>query len=187
MKAYIINLDARVDRWQECQALPFELERVSAVRHEWGWRGLVLTMKRLFEEKFEGEAMLVLEDDAVIVRDLGIFERAVADLPGDYDMLMLGANIKGGAEKYGENLARVGGAWTTHAVLYSADFIKELMPILEILTVPVDEYFRTEVHPRGRSYVVRPMVCYQRASFSDIEGLYNDYTDLFEESNKLLF
>jgi hypothetical protein len=187
MTAHIINLDSRADRWQECQSLPFELERISAVRHEWGWKGLNLTMSQLFQTKFTGEPMLVMEDDAVMVRDRAWLDLAVHDLPADFHMLMLGANIKESVEIQSEYLARVYGAWTTHAVLYSADLIRHLIQILPDLQIPVDEYFRTVIHPQGRSYVVRPMVCYQRASFSDIEGRHNDYTDLFEQSNKLLF
>ena len=50
------------------------------------------------------------------------------------------------------------------------------------LTVPIDEYFRTIVHPRGNSYVVYPFLSYQRPSDSDIEQGFKDYTNLFEES-----
>jgi hypothetical protein len=50
------------------------------------------------------------------------------------------------------------------------------------LNVPIDEYFRTKVHPRGNSYICVPFLSFQRPSESDIEGNYKDYTSLFEES-----
>ena len=187
MKAYLINMDSRTDRWNECQHLPFELERFSATQHSEGWRGLLDTMHRLFNEKFTGQPMLVFEDDAMWVKPKAYFDQAVKDLPANYDMLLLGANIKGSVRKYKPSIYKVDGAWCTHAVLYSADFIRELTPILPTLNIPIDEYFRTKIHPRLRSYVCRPMVCYQRPSFSDIEGKHNDYTDLFEASNRMMF
>ena len=49
-----------------------------------------------------------------------------------------------------------------------------------------DEYYRVEIHPRGRSYICNPMVAYQRASHSDIMGTMADYHDIFEHSNSLL-
>lgn len=187
MKAYLINMESRPDRWAECQHLPFELERVDAIAHFQGWRGLILTMHKLFTEKFTGQPMLVFEDDAMWVKSKHYFDQAIKDLPQNYDMLLLGANIKGSVRKYKPSIYKVDGAWCTHAVLYSADFIRELTPILPTLEIPIDEYFRTKIHPRLKSYVCRPMVCYQRPSFSDIEGKHNDYTDLFEQSNKMMF
>jgi hypothetical protein len=187
MEAYLINMDSRPDRWEESQHLPFKLNRVSAISHQYGWMGLNLTMHQLFTEKFTGEPMLVFEDDAQWVRPKEHFDKAIADLPEDYDMLLLGANIKGTVTHHTENIYKVDGAWTTHAVLYSADFIRELTPILPTLEIPIDEYFRTVIHPRMKSYVCRPMVCYQRPSFSDIEGTHHDYTKLFDISNGLMF
>lgn len=187
MKAYVINLDSRPDRWTESQHLPFELERFPAVKHKEGWRGLLLTMQALFEQKYTGKEMLIFEDDALWVRPIRNFHAAHDQLPAEYDMMLLGANIKGTVRKYKPNLWRVDGAWTTHAVLYSPKFIEHLMAVMPTLDIPIDEYFRTKIHPRLKSYVVRPMVCYQRPSFSDIEGTHNDYTHLFEQSNALMF
>jgi hypothetical protein len=131
MKAYVINLDHRTDRWAECQDLPFELIRYRALPHQHGWKGLLATMHELFNA-IDGPA-LILEDDAVMVRDINNLHRAIADLP-----------------------------------------------------VPIDEYYRVEIHPRGRSYICNPMVAYQRASHSDIMGTMADYHDIFEHSNSLL-
>jgi hypothetical protein len=185
MTAYLINLDSRSDRWEQCQDLPFELVRVSAIANPQGWKGLIDTYHKLFTDLNPTEPILVLEDDCTIVRDIDYYHKAVEQLPAKWDMLLLGANIKQGVKKKAKNLYTVYGAWTTHAVLYHPDFVRFLIPILPTLTIPIDEYFRTQIHPHGGSYCVAPMVAYQRPSQSDIENAYNDYTHLFEDSNRL--
>lgn len=182
MIAKVINLDSRRDKWKasEMELKPhFELERVSAIRHEWGWVGLAKTFNKIFAEA-EGD-VLIFEDDATYRGWATHLENAIKDLPEGWEMLMLGANIKDQRiDRINNTLARIYGAWTTHAIYYSHKLCKELATLE--FSVPIDEYFRTVVHPRGNSYVVYPFLSYQRPSDSDIEGGYKDYTSLFQES-----
>lgn len=184
MKAKVINLDSRRDKWRitEMELSPhFELERVSAIRHEWGWVGLAKTFNKIFAEA-EGD-VLIFEDDATYRGWVTNLLNAIKDLPEGWEMLMLGANIKDQRiDRINNNLARTYGAWTTHGIYYSHKLCKELAN-LEFI-VPIDEYFRTVVHPRGNSYVVYPFLSYQRPSDSDIEGGFKDYTNLFYESEE---
>jgi hypothetical protein len=186
MTAYLINLDSRSDRWEQCQDLPFDIIRVPAIPHSEGWRGLNATYHKLFTDLQPTEPILVLEDDCVIVRDIEYYERAIEQLPAKWDMLYLGANIKTKVRKKSKNLYTMYGAWTTHAVLYHPDFVRHITPLLATMDTVIDEYFRTMIHPHGNTYVVKPMVAYQRPSMSDLEGKFNDYTHLFEQSNRLL-
>jgi GR25 family glycosyltransferase involved in LPS biosynthesis len=157
----------------------FNLERVSAIKHEWGWLGLAQTFKKIFQE-CEGD-VLIFEDDATFRGWATNLQDAINDLPADWDMLMLGANIKDSRiDRISKRLVRTYGAWTTHAILYSHRFAKEMAKL--DLEVPIDEYFRTIVHPRGNSYICVPFLSFQRPSESDIEGGYKNYTSLFEES-----
>jgi hypothetical protein len=184
MKAKVINLDSRRDKWRitEMELSPhFELERVSAIRHEWGWVGLAKTFNQIFAEA-EGD-VLIFEDDATYRGWVTNLLNAIKDLPEGWEMLMLGANIKDQRiDRINNNLARTYGAWTTHGIYYSHKLCKELANLE--FSVPIDEYFRTVVHPRGNSYVVYPFLSYQRPSDSDIEGTYKDYTNLFYESEE---
>lgn len=184
MIANVINLDKRKDKWLSCQmelAPHFDVMRVSAIRHEWGWLGLAKTFKQIFAEA-TGD-VLILEDDATYRGTITDLTNAIADLPQGWEMLMLGANIKDSRmDRISKNVARTYGAWTTHAIYYSYAFCQEMASIE--LDVPIDEYFRTIVHPRGNSYVVYPFLSYQRPSTSDIEGDYKDYTRLFTESEE---
>jgi GR25 family glycosyltransferase involved in LPS biosynthesis len=182
MIGHVINLDHRKDKWIESmQELEphFSLERVSAIQHEWGWLGLWKTFKKIFQE-CEGD-VLIFEDDATYRGNYSNLINCINDLPADWDMLMLGANIKDSRlDRISKRLVRTYGSWTTHGILYSYRFAKEMAEL--DLDIPIDEYFRTEVHPRGNSYICVPFLSFQRPSESDIEGVYKNYTSLFEES-----
>jgi len=157
----------------------FELERVPAIKNELGWLGLWQTFKQIFAQA-DGD-VLIFEDDATYRGWATNLENAIKDLPQGWEMLMLGANIKDQRlDRINKNLACTYGAWTTHAIYYSHNLCKEMAAL--DLNVPIDEYFRTVVHPRGNSYVVYPFLSYQRPSDSDIEGGFKDYTNLFQES-----
>ncbi len=159
----------------------FNLERVSAIKHEWGWLGLAQTFKKIFQE-CEGD-VLIFEDDATYRGWATNLQDAINDLPANWDMLMLGANIKDSRiDRISKRLVRTYGAWTTHAILYSHRFAKEMAEL--DLDVPIDEYYRTIVHPKGNSYIVYPFLSYQRPSDSDIESGYKNYTSLFYESEQ---
>ncbi len=162
----------------------FNLERVSAIQHEWGWLGLAKTFKQIFTEA-TGD-VLIFEDDATYRGWATSLQNAIDDLPADWDMLMLGANIKDlRLDRISKNLVRTYGAWTTHAILYSHRFAKEMAEL--DLDIPIDEYFRTKVHPKGNSYICVPFLSFQRPSESDIEGGYKNYTSLFEDSEAKAF
>ena len=182
MIAKVINLDSRRDKWRACEmelGPHFQLERVSAIRNDWGWLGLWQTFKQIFAQA-DGD-ILIFEDDATYRGWATHLQNAINDLPQGWEMLMLGANIKDQRlDRINKTLARTYGAWTTHAIYYSHSLCKEMASL--DLTVPIDEYFRTVVHPRGNSYVVYPFLSYQRPSDSDIEGGYKDYTNLFIDS-----
>lgn len=184
MIAKVINLDSRRDKWRACEmelGPHFELERVSAIRHEWGWVGLAKTFNKIFAEA-DGD-VLIFEDDATYRGWVTNLLNAIRDLPEGWEMLMLGANIKDQRiDRINNTLARTYGAWTTHGIYYSHKLCKELANLE--FSVPIDEYFRTIVHPRGNSYVVYPFLSYQRPSDSDIEGGFKDYTNLFYESEQ---
>lgn len=182
MIAKVINLDSRRDKWRACEmelGPHFELERVPAIKNDLGWLGLWQTFKQIFAQA-DGD-ILIFEDDATYKGWATHLQNAIKDLPQGWEMLMLGANIKDQRlDRINNTLARTYGAWTTHAIYYSHSLCKEMATL--DLTVPIDEYFRTVVHPRGNSYVVYPFLSYQRPSDSDIEGGYKDYTNLFKES-----
>jgi hypothetical protein len=187
MIAYVINLDHRKDKWKASinELSPhFSIERVSAIKHEWGWLGLWQTFKKIFQE-CQGD-VLIFEDDATYRASYPDLINCVNDLPANWDMLMLGANIKDSRlDRISKRLVRTYGSWTTHGILYSYRFAKEMAEL--DLTIPIDEHFRTIVHPKGNSYICVPFLSYQRPSQSDIENCYQNFTGIFEESEAKAF
>jgi hypothetical protein len=187
MIAYVINLDHRKDKWKASinELSPhFNIERVSAIKHEWGWLGLWQTFKKIFQE-CQGD-VLIFEDDATYRGSYPDLINCVNDLPANWDMLMLGANIKDSRlDRISKRLVRTYGSWTTHGILYSYRFAKEMAELH--LTIPIDEHFRTIVHPKGNSYICVPFLSYQRPSQSDIENCYQNFTGIFEESEAKAF
>lgn len=187
MNAYCINLDSRPDRWAQfiAQPWPFPVQRVSGIANPEGWRGLLQTLHGIFAAT-TGD-VLVLEDDALIVRPFHNFDQALRDVRATgFDTLYLGCNLKGTARPHRDHTRRISGAWTTHAVVYSNAMRLHLLEAIPTMSAPIDEYLRTQVHPKGRSFCIRPMVCYQRPSHSDIEGGHRDYLDLFRDSDQRL-
>lgn len=150
-------------------------------------------LKRFLET--EGKTLLTFEDD-VIFQDLQHFEAACSELPAEWDMVYLGANITdmvfGIKEyppvRYSEHLYQVKRAWTTHAVGYSrkmADIIVRHYPVQEFNMF--DNWLNENILPHYKCFLINPMVAWQRPGISDLwGGVDTDYTGAFEWGNKFM-
>jgi hypothetical protein len=138
--------------------------------------------------------LLHVEDD-VLWRDLGHLEQAISELPFDWDILYLGANLllwNNGSEpqpeRYSAHLWRVQAAWTTHAVAYHKRCVRRVLEkqpgFSEIM---FDNYLSTRL-PDLNAYIVAPMVAWQRPRISSIwqKSVVDDYTPIFEASEARL-
>lgn len=131
----------------------------------------------------DSETLLFLEDD-VVFRDLAHLENALSELPSDWDVVYLGANLLNGQpERYSDHLFRVKSAWTTHAIGYN----KKVIPFLLDNQPPVGaEMFDNALSrwlPDLQAFVVAPMVAYQRFHKSSIWGTTEDYEPHFVNSD----
>src|SRR5689334_272401 len=79
------------------------------------------------------EVGLLLEDD-VQFRSLHILDKAISQLPRDWDVLYLGANLIGvdinrlpEPTQYSENLFALRGAWTSHAIAYTRKIVEYIV------------------------------------------------------------
>lgn len=178
MQVKIINLDSRPDRMEEILAeLPklgiTEYERFSAIK------GGALGCDKSHKECLKGEGtLLILEDDCVFDEGANeIFSRAVMQLPHDYDMFYLGANVKSPAVKFSDNLYRVTeGVHTTHAILWSDKGRKKMNEIWECgMQGTIDHYLATEGLKKLNAYVCYPMIAFQGDSYSDVRLQWFDY------------
>jgi len=108
-KIYVINLDSRKDRYEEC-LVEFKkhdliVERVSAIdgistfkkgiNRNAGNHGLILTNIKIIEDAIKNKytKILILEDDVMFVNNLNlIFKEKIFFMPNDWDLLYLGGS-----------------------------------------------------------------------------------------------
>ena len=121
MKAYVINLDERPDRMVEFNKniFPFTAERVSAIKTEIGADGCAQTHLKLLGEQTEFP-FIILEDDCKMIEPWSLVEKAIKQLPSDWDALWLGATLDAPLERYSENLFKLRKAYCTHAIIYNS-------------------------------------------------------------------
>jgi len=108
-KIYCINLDTRIDKWNECEIefkkLNIEVERFSAINGNplfkegmnlnAGNYGLVLTNQEIMIEVAlkNYKNVLILEDDVMFINNFySYFFDKIKSLPEDWDLLYLGGN-----------------------------------------------------------------------------------------------
>lgn len=132
------------------------------------------------------DTLLFLEDD-VVFRDLGHLESALSELPADWDIVYLGANLLNGQpERYSEHLFRVKSAWTTHAIGYNKKVIPFLLDNQPDANAEMFDNALSRWLPDLQAFVVAPMVAYQRFHKSTIWQTTEDYTPHFEASDARL-
>lgn len=135
----------------------------------------------------EAKTLLHLEDDCVF-QNLGHMPLALHDLPSDWDVLYLGANLLEGVppERITDHLFRVRHAWTTHAVAYQRGVIPFLLENQPGFSEQMFDNWMGSQLDKLKAYVVAPMVAYQRPRISSIWGRFDDYTDIFVQSDARL-
>jgi hypothetical protein len=138
------------------------------------------------------QRLLHLEDDCQF-RDLGHLDHALYELPENWDILYLGANLlmwNNGSEpkpeRVSEHLFRIKGAWTTHAVAYNKKCVFEILAKQPEFSVQMFDNYLSDRLAEFNAYIVAPMVAYQRPRFSAIWDRWDDYTSIFEESDRRL-
>lgn len=138
------------------------------------------------------QTLLHLEDDVVFQR-LDHLTIALSELPANWDIVYLGANLlcwghvtDPQPERFSPHLFRVRQAWCTHAIGFNrkvVPFILENQP--DFSAQMIDNWLSAQL-PRLNAYCVAPMVAYQRPHYSSIWGRYDDYTPIFEASEGML-
>lgn len=138
----------------------------------------------------DAQTLLHLEDDCIF-RDLGHLPQAVNELPEDWDILYLGANLiqwgdSPDPERYSEHLFRVRAAWTTHAIAYNKKCVRGILEKQPMFSEKMFDNFLSDLLPELNAFIVAPMVAYQRPRISSIWDRYDDYTPIFEASDARL-
>jgi len=179
-KAYVINLEERKDRLETFykQQFPFSITRFPALKAERGIMGCNVSHKVILQDAKEFP-ILVFEDDCKIIGDWNNVKEAISQLPSDWDILYLGANLNTPLQKVSANLFRLKKAWTTHAIIYGtqrvADYIIKNMPKD---TTPIDVFYSDDIQENFNCYIVSPLTAIQAAGFSDIVKHVSNYESL---------
>ena len=146
--------------------IPFE--RYEATRNENGVIGLLQTMKRLFCECVENgySRVLVFEDDVFFFDESvnDTMSKAMQQVPPDFLYLFLGCNFIVQPTRVTENILKVNGAYSTHAVLYTLECIRMILPLLDQV-LAYDIVLMQNIQGMGRTYCAYPMLASQRIGF----------------------
>jgi hypothetical protein len=137
---------------------------------------------QILSEFFESrsETLLFLEDDCDF-QPLDHLGEAIAELPDDWDIVYLGANLTGTPERYSPHLFRISSASTTHCVGYNRKVIPFILQRQAEFSEICFDAWLSEQLPKLNAFVVAPMVAWQRLHYSTIWGKFKDYTSWFEE------
>lgn len=148
----------------------------------------------------EGEDLLLFEDDVVFDDDKFETSKGVVNLE-PFLTIHFGCNIIGTDRTvwqmptaYSKHLAKLHNCFQSHATLYSAECVKYILDNFKYVTdeyktegcVIFDEWLRLNVLNQGRSYVMKPMIAYQRPRHSEIWNCMTDYTGCHKQGNQWL-
>lgn len=155
----------------------------------------------------EGDELLLTEDDCMFdsqVNDLDKWIPIICGiLPHSALSLHFGGNIFGTdatrwqmPARYNDCLspfAKLYNAWQSHCTYYSPECVQYILnnfdaTIMDADHMIFDEWLRTHVLNQGRSYLLNPMIAYQRPRVSAIWGgdKICDYTGAHIHGNKWL-
>lgn len=186
LPTYLINLPRRTDRLQVSQRIlqhhGIDFELCEAIDLQNGADGIRQTMIGLFTHilnNTEYERILILEDDVdFLYPDVcAAIDNAIKELPNDFDLLFLGANVYKPLLPYSRNLLKLTGAVANHAVVYTRNVMQELLTLYTDNPKSItDSLIDAHIVSRGTCYIINPMLAIQRPDFSDIEDKQVDYT-----------
>jgi hypothetical protein len=178
MNIVVLSLESSTARRQRCNEI-FAANGITDYSYfltkKEGYKNAIKDFLLLLEQN-RGSDLMFFEDDFELVNGWeDIFYKAKSKLPGDWDMLYLGANLQNLVTPCAENLVRVWGAWMLHSVMMRKKFIDYVLRKYEYPRLPVfDEWCRV-IAPMMGFYMTYPMISYQRAGYSDYVGKEVDY------------
>lgn len=188
MKAHVINLKHRPERWLSCvkefEKIGLMPERFIGTHMRPGWHGCRESHLRFLRNVSREDIFMLAEDDILFMPDaLENMNKAMRQLPEDWDMLYLGATLNKAIERHSENLYRLKSGYTTHAIIYNParviDFIINYNPIRKI-----DVFFADILQEQFNCYVTYPIVATQMPGYSDITNCFNDYSAIQKQFNQ---
>jgi GR25 family glycosyltransferase involved in LPS biosynthesis len=171
---YCINLPERTDRWENVQKeFPklgtVTVNKFNAVKRTIGHEGCTASHLELLKLLSGIKRFTIFEDDLLISDDaITILNEVEKQLPEDWDMLYLGANLMKPVERFSENLYRIKGAFTTHAMVFNNSSIPGHILSHQEQIKKIDVFYYREIQENFKCFLCSPMVALQNDSFSNI-------------------
>lgn len=180
---------AGINHYLKFDALPIDNNEILGPHQSFS--GSVRQILRDFIIESDAQTLLLLEEDCIF-RDLSHLDRALSELPSDWDILYLGANLvcwnngEPWPERHSEHIFRVRAAWTTHCIGFNRKVVPYLLEHQPGLSEQMFDQYLSDNLAKLNAYCVAPMAAYQRPRVSSIWNRYDDYTGIFEESDRRL-
>jgi GR25 family glycosyltransferase involved in LPS biosynthesis len=185
MLTFCINLPTRPDKWATAKA---EIERfglhplrVNGILAHPGFVGCRKSHLKVLRCGIV--PYMLTEDDVLFTGDLKQLETCMSELPPDWDMLYLGANLQEPLEIYSEHLYRLKSGYTTHAIIYNTQRVVDYILEHKGGGRKIDVFYADDVQHKFNVYATRPMLATQRPGHSDI---INDFTEYAEIANSYI-
>jgi hypothetical protein len=213
-KIYLINLEERKDRLENSliNINNYEInnfEKFNGVKineneytflsdKEKSQLGYSLSFYRIIRDAYvkNFSSILILEDDFEFIHDkenTNLFlKKSIDDLPSDWDVFYLGANIMYDytnypIEKFSDNLLKLNSAYCTHAISFSRRAILKILEIFSNESIFIEQMNSYKIFDiflakyfciNNSCFISREMLCTQTPGFSSIENCMSDYSDL---------
>lgn len=217
-KIYIINLDCRKDRWDyinnHLNGIGInEFERISATKLNFEsdiskvqlaqiscFHSHLKTLRKAHQLNLNN--VLILEDDCKFIN-----VEYLKYVKNEFDILYLGCNRKiyrnnnnliylSDVEKVDNNIVKIKECGTTHAIMYSKNFINKIIDIYPKDDIFFQKAFTLEEkysvydiflnwfteQNNIQKYTMYPIICSQYDSFSDIQYCNTNYDEEIQNS-----
>lgn len=179
-KAFLINLDSRIDRLENCQAMFAEnditelIERFSAIRPENGdgRLGCILSHLSIVKKAKENgwKSVLIIEDDCLFLNQEAIDKSIEQLFNRDWSIYYLGYNSHKPLSKEDSHLLKITNCFSTHAIAYHESFYDSFINSFEKGEIKtLDVWLMYKVQPLFKCYGCYPIAATQREGYSDIE------------------
>jgi glycosyl transferase family 25 len=201
---YCINLNKRIDRWlkvkQEFEKIGIldKVKRFNAIERQDGRIGCIKSHIEILKlaKKENLNNVLIFEDDVTFLQEntSDCLSTALSQLPENWTLLYLGANIHNSLESYSDNLIRIKNGYSTHAIAYHKsifdfminkyDNFNVISNSQEILDVWIS--INIQGNPYYNCFLIKPLLATQINDYSDIEHRQIDYSFIQERFNRFI-
>jgi GR25 family glycosyltransferase involved in LPS biosynthesis len=194
-RTYLINLDSRTDRLAqstaECGKYDILFERFQACdgsaeidnirpsatsENQTSWNkgsaGLCVSTIKILEQcqKDNLDSVLIMEDDVEFNPQINnILDQTMSQIPDHWESIFFGLSFAQTVQ-ITENIGMIKSGWSAHCFAINRTVFQYIIELLSSMDDPADIKYSRYLFPRGKSYVVKPFLAWQRPSLSNIRG-----------------